>query len=135
MSFSATPPQQAKILIMEDEVNVARGLQLVLGEAGFQVDWAETGQKALELCRHHQYDLLLADLVLPDRDGLDVIKTVRQHWPQTGVIVMTGYPTVASAVDAMKLGAFDYLEKPFTDDEIMAAVKAARLTKKNVPIR
>jgi DNA-binding response OmpR family regulator len=125
--FSATPQQQAKqlILVMEDEVNVAKGLQLVLGDAGFEVDWAETGQQALELCRCKPYDLMLADLVLPDLDGLDVIRAVRQQCPQTGIIVITGYPTVASAVDAMKLGAFDYLEKPFTEEEIIAAINAA----------
>lgn len=133
MCFPATSQQQAKILIMEDEVNVAKGLQLVLGEAGFEVDWAETGQQALELCRRQPYDLMLADLLLPDLDGLEVIKTVRQQWPKTGIIVITAYPTVASAVDAMKLGAFDYLEKPFTDDEIMAAINAAWAGPKSVP--
>jgi DNA-binding response OmpR family regulator len=115
---------------MDDEVNVAKGLQLVLGDAGYEVDWAATGTQALELCDRKPYDLMLADLVLPDLDGLEVIRAVRQQWPQTGIIVITGYPTVASAVDAMKMGAFDYLEKPFTDDEIMAAINAVLLASK-----
>jgi DNA-binding response OmpR family regulator len=127
--LSTTPQQQAnqlpQILLMEDETNVAKGLKLVLGEAGYKVDWAETGKRALELCRQKSYDLILADLVLPDLDGLAVIREVRQQWPETGIIVMTGYASVATAVDAMKLGAFDYLEKPFTDDEIKAAINEA----------
>lgn len=129
MCLSRTPQQQAnqlpQILLMEDEVNVAKGLKLVLSEAGFDVDWAETGRRALELCRRKSYDLMLADLLLPDIDGMEVIKEVRQQRPRIGVIVITGYSTVASAVEAMKLGACDYLEKPFTDDEIKAAINKA----------
>jgi len=111
-----------KILLMEDETNVAKGLKLVLGEAGYEVDWAETGKRALELFRRKTYDLVLADLCLPDIDGMEVIKEVRQQRPQTRVIVITGYATVASAIDALKLGASDYLQKPFTEDELKAAI-------------
>jgi DNA-binding NtrC family response regulator len=131
--LSTAPQQQGnqlpQILLMEDEVNVAKGLKLVLSEAGFEVDWAETGTRALELCRRKSYDLMLADLLLPDIDGLEVIKEVRQQRPRIGVIVITGYSTVASAVEAMKLGACDYLEKPFTDDEIKAAINKALIAK------
>jgi DNA-binding response OmpR family regulator len=124
---TATEPQTnslLKILLLEDEANVAKGLQLVLGEAGYEVDWAETGKRALELFRHKPYDLMLADLLLPDTDGMEVIKEVRRLWPQTKVIVITGYATVASAIDALKLGALDYVEKPFTENEIKAAINA-----------
>jgi DNA-binding NtrC family response regulator len=68
---------------------------------------------------------MLADLRLPDVDGMEVIKEVRRQWPQTGVIVITGYSTVDSAIEALKLGASDYLQKPFTDDEIKAAINEA----------
>jgi DNA-binding response OmpR family regulator len=125
---ATTEPQQDRmpqILLMEDETNVAKGLKLVLGEAGYEVDWAETGKSALELCRRKRYDLMLADLRLPDVDGMEVIKEVRRQWPQTGVIVITGYSTVDSAIEALKLGASDYLQKPFTDDEIKAAINEA----------
>ncbi len=136
MWLSATPEQQAnqlpQILLMEDETNVAKGLKLVLGEAGYEVDWAETGKRALELFRQKRYDLMLADLLLPDVDGMEVIKEVRQQRPQTGVIVITGYSTVASAINAMKLGVFDYLEKPFTDDELKAAIIAALIARARV---
>ncbi len=86
MCLSTTPQQQGnqlpQILLMEDEVNVAKGLKLVLSEAGYEVDWAETGKRALELCRRKSYDLMLADLLLPDIDGLEVIKEVRQQRPR-----------------------------------------------------
>lgn len=122
---AVTKPQRTslpKILLVEDETNVAKGLKLVLGEAGYEVDWAETGKRALELSRRKPYDLMLTDLYLPDIDGLEVIKKVRRERPQTRVIIITGYSTVASAVEAFKLGASDYLEKPFTEDEIKAAI-------------
>jgi DNA-binding response OmpR family regulator len=125
-SAAARPEDNtASILLMEDETNVAKGLKLVLDEDGFQVDWAETGKRALELFQMKRYDLLLADLRLPDIDGLEVIKEVKHQQPQTGVIVITGYSTVNSAVEAMKLGAADYLQKPFTDDEVKAAIHEA----------
>ncbi len=125
-SVSEKPEEKmTKILLMEDETNVAKGLKLVLDEEGYQVDWAETGKRALELFHQKHYDLLLADLRLPDVDGIEVIKEVKHQQPQTGVIVITGYSTVNSAVEAMKLGASDYLQKPFTDDEIRAAIHEA----------
>jgi DNA-binding response OmpR family regulator len=108
--------------LLEDETNLAKGLQLVLREGGYDVDWAETGQRALELVRRRPYDLIVADLCLPDRDGLEIIQEVKQRHPQTKFIVITGYATVASAIEAFKLGTSDYLEKPFTEQEIMAAI-------------
>jgi DNA-binding response OmpR family regulator len=121
-------PSPPRILLMEDEANVARGLKLVLGEAGYEVDWAENGKSALELVQCRFYDLILADLCLPDLDGMEIIKEVRQRRPQISIIVITGYATVASAIDAFKLGTADYLEKPFTDSEITAAVNRVLVT-------
>jgi len=126
-----TKPQKnppPRILLMEDEINVAKGMQLVLGEAGYEVDRAETGRYALELVRRNPYDLILADLCLPDLDGLQIIKEAKQQWPQTRVIVITGYSTVASAIDAFKLGTSDYLEKPFTENELIKAIAEVLFT-------
>jgi DNA-binding response OmpR family regulator len=120
--LSELPPH---ILLMEDEENVGRGLQMVLTEAGYRVDWATSGMGALEKIRQKPFDLLMADLWLPDIDGMDVIKQVKQQRPETIVIVITGYGGISSAVDAMKLGAFEYLPKPFAEDEIIAAVGEA----------
>jgi len=124
------PPQ---ILVMEDEQSVAQGLQMVLKEGGYGVDLAVTGHSALDKFKQKFFDLLVADLRLPDMDGMEVIKEVKEARPETEVVVITGYATVASAVDAMKIGIFDYLPKPFTEDEFMTTVGKALKEKAAVP--
>ena len=119
-----------QVLIMEDEMSVAKGLELVLSDEGYIVDLATTGRSALESFSQKAFDLLVADLRLPDIDGIEVIRKVKNSRPETEVIVVTGYSTVSSAVEAMKLGATDYLSKPFTDDEFMSAVRVALHEKK-----
>jgi NADH:ubiquinone oxidoreductase subunit E/ActR/RegA family two-component response regulator len=115
-----------QILLLEDEASVAKGLKMILDEEGYSaVDLAMTGRSALDTFRQKEVDLLIADLRLPDIDGLEVIRQVKHDRPDTGVIVITGYSTVNSAVTAMKLGAADYLSKPFGEDEFVSAVKGA----------
>jgi NADH:ubiquinone oxidoreductase subunit E/CheY-like chemotaxis protein len=123
-------PSWPQVLIMEDEVSVAKGLGMVLSEEGYYVDLAMTGSSALDSFNQKMFDLLVADLRLPDIDGMEVIKQVKRRRPDTEVLVITGYSTVNTAVEAMKLGASDYLAKPFTDDEFLSAVKGALVTKK-----
>jgi len=124
--FLRTEPQAPpQILLMEDEHSLAQGLKMVLSEEGYAVDLAMTGKSALETFSEKGFDLLVADLRLPDMDGMEVIKKVKEDRPDTGVVVITGYASVASAVRAMKIGAFDYLPKPFTEDEFKGAVEGA----------
>ena len=118
------------ILLMEDEVSVAQGLKMVLLDEGYEVDLAMTGKSALDALSYKNIDLLVADLRLPDMDGMDVIKRVKTNKPDTEVIVITGYASVPSAVEAMKTGVVDYLPKPFTDDELKEAVESALHEKK-----
>ncbi|RJQ67894.1 MAG: response regulator [Desulfobacteraceae bacterium] len=118
----AIPP---KILVMEDEPSVAKGLKVVLTEEGYVVDLAMSGKAALDLFKKKDPDLLVADLRLPDINGMEVIREVKAKRPEIGVVVITGYASINSAVDAMKLGSFDYLPKPFTEDEIKTAVQGA----------
>jgi FixJ family two-component response regulator len=113
------------ILVMDDELSVAKGLELILTEEGYEVDLAMTGHDALDTFGKKEIDLLVADLRLPDIDGMDVIRQVKERRPETGVVVITGYASVYSAVDAMRMGASDYLAKPFTDDQIKASVGEA----------
>ena len=113
------------ILVMEDEEIVAKGLEMVLTEEGYGVDLAYTGADALDQFSSKSIDLLIADLRLPDIDGMEVIKTVKDRKPETEVVVITGYSSVTSAVDAMKIGVFDYLTKPFTETEIKVAIEGA----------
>ena len=110
------------ILVMEDEETVARGLEMVLEEEGYDVDLAFTGAGALETFSNSDFDLVIADLRLPDSDGLEIIKIVKERRPETEIVVITGYSSVSSVVDAMKIGVADYLPKPFTESEIKVAI-------------
>jgi DNA-binding response OmpR family regulator len=122
---SAAETAAPHILVMEDDTNVARGLEMILTEEGYLVDLAGTGQLALEAFRQKRFDLLVADLRLPDINGMEIVRQVRENRPQTEVIVITGYGTAALAVDAMKIGVQDFLPKPFTEDRIKSAVSDA----------
>ncbi len=113
------------ILVMEDDLSVAQGLEMVLREDGFDVNLAGTGELAMEAFREKRFDLLVADLRLPDIDGMDVIRRIKAQTPETEVIVITGYGTTATAVEAMKLGVADFLPKPFTEDQIKTAIAGA----------
>jgi ActR/RegA family two-component response regulator len=113
------------ILVMEDDLTVAKGLEMVLSEEGYYVNLAGTGELALKAFKQKRFDLLVADLRLPDIDGMEVIKRVKQEKPETEIIVITGYGTTATAVEAMKLGVHDFLPKPFSEDQIKTAIDEA----------
>jgi DNA-binding response OmpR family regulator len=113
------------VLLVEDEPGVANGLKMILSKVGYAVDLTMTGLKALEEFRGNGFELVVADLRLPDIDGMDVIRVIKEERPETKVVVITGYPSVSSAVESAKLGVSDYLRKPFTDDDFMAAVREA----------
>lgn len=117
-----TPPH---ILVMEDDFTVAKGLEMVLSEEGYGVDLAETGRLAMEAFEQKRFDLLVADLRLPDINGMEVIKQIKSKKPETEVVVITGFGTTSIAVEAMKLGVHDFLPKPFTEDQIKEAINAA----------
>jgi DNA-binding NtrC family response regulator len=110
---------------MEDDLNVARGLEMILSEEGYEVNLAGTGELAMKAFKEKRFDLLVADLRLPDMNGMDVIKQVKEQEPETEVIVITGYGTTAKAVKAMKMGVHDFLPKPFTEDQIKTAINEA----------
>ncbi len=118
----ASPPH---ILLLEDEFSLAEGLQMVMAEEGYEVEMADTGQGALDKFGAKDFDLMVADLRLPDIDGMEVIQHVRERRPETKVVIITGYPSVSTAVQAVKMGVSDYLRKPFTDDEFKTAVETA----------
>ena len=113
------------ILVMEDDLSVAKGLEMVLTEDGFDVNLAGTGELAMEAFREKRFDLLVADLRLPDIDGMEIIRRIKAQTPETEVVVITGYGTTATVVEAMKLGVSDFLPKPFTEDQIKAAIDKA----------
>ena len=120
------PTYRPHVLLVEDELIVAKGLEMVMTEGGYDVDMADTGRGALhKFWTKDNFDLLVADLRLPDIDGMEVIEQVRERRPETKVVIITGYPSVSTAVQAVKIGVSDYLRKPFTDDEFIAAVETA----------
>lgn len=128
-----------RILIIDDETFVGEGCRLVLKQSGHSADVCLTGKEGLDALRAGNYEVILLDIRLPDMDGLEILRMLKEQRPGETIIVITGYPSVKNAVEAMKLGAFDYLAKPFSDDELLIAVERAaekrRLMQENRQLR
>ncbi len=113
----------ARILCVDDEPVILDGFRKILVLDGYSVDTVETGKEALGLIQKHHYDFVFTDLKMPEMDGMEVVKAVKYMRPDIDVIIITGYATVESAVGCMKFGAMDYVQKPFTEDELLSFVK------------
>ncbi|MGV8877936.1 MAG: sigma-54-dependent transcriptional regulator [Sphingobacteriaceae bacterium] len=113
------------ILIVDDEVNIALLLSKFLIRNGFEVTIASNGTAALELLKSNSYHLVLCDFRLEDTDGREILKKVKTLYPQTGVIIITGYSDVKMAVELIKMGAYDYITKPLYPDEILKTINKA----------
>jgi len=113
-----------KILIVEDEINMLKGLQDNLEFEGYDVDIAENGQIGLEKIRGNQYDLILLDIMLPHISGFDICKTVRKEGNVTPIILLTARGEEMDKVRGLELGADDYITKPFSLRELIARIKA-----------
>ncbi|MBN2137496.1 MAG: sigma-54-dependent Fis family transcriptional regulator [Sedimentisphaerales bacterium] len=113
------------ILVIDDDKIILDSLCEFLSVEGFKAAGAETFKGALEKLGENDYSLMITDVNLPDGDGLELLHTVRRDYPKTVVIVITGYGTIESAVQSIKLGAYDYLTKPIIDDELRLAVQRA----------
>jgi DNA-binding NtrC family response regulator len=110
------------ILIVDDEKNIRLTLSQALEPMGAPVDTAENGREALDRLQTGVYGLILLDLKMPGMDGMELLRRVRESRPEIRVIIITAYGTVESAVDAMKLGAVDFIQKPFSPKDIRALV-------------
>ena len=124
--------EQTRVLVVDDDSAILDACYQVLARQEYGTSLAEDGEKGLALLRQEAYDLVILDLKLPKVDGMDVLKTIREENRETPVIIITGYPTVETAIDAMKLGAFDYLVKPFSPEELRVVVKKALANRKLV---
>src|SRR5687767_5936947 len=113
-----TTKQPAKILIADDERAITDGLSAILSDEGYAVDVAVDGQKALERLSNDAYGVVLADLKMPRLDGLALLKEMQQREIHTECIIITGQATVDSAVQAMRQGAYDYIEKPLNSEKL-----------------
>jgi len=128
-----------RVLVIDDEENLRHYLQMVLGEAGYQVEAAQDGQEALEKMQQHSFDIILCDIRMPKMDGMAFLKEARARGSEGTIIMMSAYGTVDTAVEAMKMGAYDYVSKPFNADEIILVLKKAqereRLREENIRLR
>ncbi|HQN18763.1 MAG TPA: sigma-54 dependent transcriptional regulator, partial [Syntrophobacteraceae bacterium] len=117
--------QGYRILIVEDDPKMRDALQYIMRKEGYGVDAVGEGERALEKLKATDYELIISDLKLPGMDGMDVLRAAKKYKPYVGVIVITAYGTIDSAVVAMKSGAEDYITKPFNIDHIRLVVKKA----------
>jgi len=115
----------AKLLVVDDQRNMRTTLAMMLRGAGHDVDEAENGEAAVERISAEVYDLVLTDLKMGGTDGLDVLRSAKEISQLTEVMVMTAYGTIESAVEAMRLGACDYIQKPFTEQELLLKIQKA----------
>lgn len=114
-----------KILVVDDQRNMRTTLALMLRDAGFEVDEASDGQRGSDMGAAEAYDLVITDLRIGKVGGIDVLRAVKRGHALSEVIVMTAYGTIESAVEAMRLGAHDYIQKPFTEQELLMKVDRA----------
>jgi two-component system response regulator HydG len=114
-----------KILIVDDQRNMRTTLAMMLRGASYEVDEAADGEQGAERGATGAYDVVLTDLRMGTKDGIDVLRSTKDAHPLTEVVVMTAYGTIESAVEAMRLGAFDYIQKPFTEQELLVKVAKA----------
>ncbi len=121
---------KASILIVDDEEVVRRSHLRSLAETGCYTETAEDGDKAIHVLEQRPFDVVLLDLRMPGLDGMDVLKTIKQRWPTCEVVVITGYPTIETAKEAVRLGAHNYIAKPVGPDEVIRAANEAMTQKR-----
>jgi len=122
---------KADILIIDDELVICQSCEKIFVKSGHNVTYTTSGYQALNILEDKSFDVVFTDLKMIDIGGMEVLQAIKQKFPDTIVVVITGYATVASAVETMKYGAFDYLPKPFTPSEILTVLNRA-LEKRNL---
>ena len=119
------PPEKIRLAVIDDEPIVCQRLRQIFRKGPFEIETFGEGDAALRRMAEQPFHLVLSDIRLPDRDGLEVLKQIKKEFPRTQVILITGYATLDQAVEAVKTGAFYYLAKPFTPDQVSAIVNRA----------
>jgi DNA-binding NtrC family response regulator len=112
-----------RILVVDDERDICRALEFLLSRDGYKIDTAPSAERALELLNKCEYDLLLSDLRMDGMDGLELLKNVKVSYPSMIFIIMTAFASVDNAVEAMKMGADDYIVKPFVNDDVKMSIR------------
>jgi DNA-binding NtrC family response regulator len=130
---------KARILVVDDEEIVVRSCLRILGEGDYEAEGVQSGEEALRRIEEHPYDVVILDIMMPKVDGLEVLRRVKESHPDIDVIMVTGLSQIDTAVRSMKLGAFDYLPKPFDPDELKVVVGRAlerrRLLQENLSLK
>lgn len=121
---------KASILIVDDEEVVRHSHLRSLAGTGCHAQAAEDGQQAIRVMEQHPFDVVLLDLRMPGLDGMDVLKIIKERWPDSEVVVITGYPTIESAKEAVRLGAQNYITKPVGPDDVIKAAHEAMTQKR-----
>ena len=130
---------EPRVLVVDDEKSMRELLAITLERQGYEVSVAEDGEVAIQAVRRDGFDVIITDLRMPNADGLQVLRAAKEHTPETVVIVITAVGSTETAVEAMKLGAYDYITKPFKLDEIHVIIRRAlerkRLRDENLYLR
>jgi signal transduction histidine kinase len=138
--FGERSMNPSSVLIVDDEKVVRHVCQLGLEKVGYAVELAENGLQAIEaLHRRKDFDIILSDLKMPGLDGMSLLKTVKRDYPHIEVIIMTGFATIEGAIEAMKLGAYDFILKPLKTDQVRMVINKCaeklRLSHENTALR
>jgi DNA-binding response OmpR family regulator len=117
--------KKRKILVVDDEINVCKSICQAIESENYDVDMALSGEEALKKDKADPYDLIITDLMMPGISGMDLLTSLKTDRPGVPVIMITGYPTIKTAIQSIKTGAFDYLPKPFTPKDLRSLVARA----------
>lgn len=115
----------AKILVVDDEKQICKNVEKILSKNNYEIVQATSAKEAMEKMAQDSFSLLISDIVMPEMNGLELLKLVKKEWPLTKAVMMTAYASTETAVKAIRLGALDYLTKPFTPDELRTTVDQA----------
>lgn len=122
---------KARILAVDDEETILNSFRKILVLAGYSIDTVERGAEALGLIRKNDYDFIFTDLKMPEMDGVELTKAAKHLRPDIDIIVITGYASIETAVETVKHGAMAYMEKPFTEDELLDFLKTALIKRQD----
>jgi two-component system response regulator AtoC len=120
---------KTKVLVVDDDEVVRGAYQRSLESISRDIAAASDGDEALQTMEQSRFDVVLLDMRMPGQDGMSVLRTIKQKWPESEVVVITGYPTVAGAKEALQLGAYDYVAKPVGPQEVIDVTDGAMTRK------
>ncbi len=124
-----TDTENRKILVVDDEDTVCRSIRKALARDDYEVDVALSGEEGLKLETEKKYDVIIVDLMMPGLNGMDLLKSLKAISPAVQVVMITGYPTMKNTLQAMQIGAFDFLPKPFLPYDLRNLVARALAAK------